>query len=198
MTLAEQTSPGSTCPNDRTLSGEGHMTDHLTDQMTDHQWPADVAERLREFLSEAFPGIHFQVVPLVAYNIATIDVAWTDGPCLHEVDLLALEFVLRIHLDAWGSDAHSRIDRVSNRRTMSPVVEGMLLEALAADMARDVRELDLDQVYLLPPILAASRYRPEKGTVSEFLDLLFESTSFNMVSPAEKPSTYPCTCALCA
>jgi hypothetical protein len=166
--------------------------------MTDHLWPAEVAERLREFLSEAFPGIHFQAVPLVAYDIATIDVAWTDGPSLHEVDLLALEFVLRIHLDTWGTPVQSRIDRVSNRRTMSPVVEGMLLEALAADMASEVRELDMDQLYLLPPILAASRYRPEKGTVPEFLDLLFEATSFSMVSPAGKPSNLTCTCALCA
>ena len=174
------------------------MTDHLTDQMTDHQWPAEVAERLREFLSGAFPGIHFHVVPLVAYDIATIDVAWTDGPSLHEVDLLALEFVLRIHLDAWGSAVGSRIDRVSNRRTMSPAVEGMLLEALASDLGSDVRNLDMDQVYLLPPILAASRYRPEKGTVPEFLDLLFEATSFSTASPDGKPSTLPCSCALCA
>lgn len=166
--------------------------------MTDYSWPAEVAERLRMFLTEAFPGVQFQAVPLVAYDIATIDLAWTDGPTLHEVDLLALEFVLRIHLDAWGTQVQSRIDRVSNRRTMSPVVEAKLLEALAADTGSDVRELDMDQVYALPPILAASRYRPEKGTVPEFLDLLFEATSFSMVSPAVKPLTLPCTCALCA
>ena len=65
-------------------------------------------------------------------------------------------------------------------------------------MASEVRELDMDQLYLLPPILAASRYRPEKGTVPEFLDLLFEATSFSMVSPAGKPSNLTCTCALCA
>ncbi|WP_341394460.1 hypothetical protein [Arthrobacter sp. G119Y2] len=166
--------------------------------MMEHPWPCDVAEHLRAFLAEAFPGVQFQAVPMVAYDIATIDVSWTDGPSLHEVDMLALEFVLRVHLDAWGTRIHPKIDRVSNRRTMSPAAEDMLSKALAADMALDFRDLDVDRVYPLPPILASSRYCPRAGTVPEFLDLLFEATSFSLGRAVGIQPVHPCTCALCA
>lgn len=166
--------------------------------MKHSSWPQKVAENLRDFLAEAFPGVQFQAVPLVACDVATIDVAWTDGPSLHEVDLLALEFVLRIHLDAWGAGVQPKIDRISNRRTMSQAAEALLFEALAADMALDTRDLDANRVYPLPPVLASSRYCPQAGTVPEFLDLLFEATSFSRESVVGKQPVSPCTCALCA
>lgn len=166
--------------------------------MTDHLWPKEVAGRLADFLSEAFPGVRFRAVPLVALDVATLDLAWTDGPPLHEVDLLALEFVLRIQLDCWGTPVGPRIDRVSNRRTMSPGVEETLLKTLAADMGLAVEQLDMDQVYSLPTVLASARYRMEKGTVPEFLDLLFEATSFRLGRPVRELSNCSCTCSLCA
>lgn len=166
--------------------------------MTDHLWPNEVAGRLADFLAEAFPGVRFRAVPMVACDVATLDVAWTDGPPLHEVDMLALEFVLRVQLDGWGTPVRPRIDRVSNRRTMSPEAEETLLKTLAGDMGLAVEQLDMDQVYSLPPVLASARYRMEKGTVPEFLDLLFEATSFRLGRPVREFPPCSCTCSLCA
>lgn len=166
--------------------------------MIEHLWPLEVAGNLRDFLADAFRGVQFQAVPLVACDVATIDLAWTDGPPLHEVDVLALEFVLRVHLDAWGSEVQPRIDRVSNRRTMSPAAEEMLSKVLAAELAIDLRDLDRNRVYPLPPVLAASRYCPERGTIPEFLDLLFEATSFSLGRVVGKAPAVMCTCELCA
>ncbi|WAP52044.1 hypothetical protein OL239_01585 [Arthrobacter sp. ATA002] len=166
--------------------------------MTDHPWPTEVSDSLRTFLTEAFPGVQFHAVPLVAYDVATIDLAWTDGPSLHEVDLLALDFVLRIHLDVWGTRTSTSIDRVSSRRTMSPAAEQMLLNMLAEDMALSVPALDMNRVYSLPPLLSSSRYRVEKGTIAEFLDLLFEATSFSFGRAVGNPPAALCSCTLCA
>ncbi|MET4060432.1 hypothetical protein ABIB35_001980 [Arthrobacter sp. UYP6] len=172
--------------------------------MKDPLWPTEVSERLREYLSGTFTGVQFQTAPLAVYDVVTLDVSWTDGPALHEVDLVALQIVLRLHLDTWGTsnEAGSRIDRISKRRTMSPVAEEMLLKVLAADLGTGPGEQDLERFYTLPPVLAASRYRAEKGTIPEFLDLLFEATSFRGSGVGDGdiggPDTLLCRCALCA
>lgn len=175
--------------------GEGHMTDHL--------WPAKVSDRLGAFLAGAFTGVRFDVLPLVAYDVATIDVAWTDGPALHEVDLLALEYILHLQLDTGSpaSGAGTRIDRISKRRTMSPAVESRLLNVLAAELNTDVERLDMERMYPLPPVLASSQCCAN-GLVGEFLDLLFESTSISAVGGLSGggggTDTLLCRCVLCA
>lgn len=171
--------------------------------MTDHSWPTEVSGQLGGFLADTFAGVEFHAAPLVAQDIVTIDVAWTDGPSLHEVDLLALEFVLRIHLDRSDTPVRLSIDRISKRRTMSPSVEATLLKILATDMGVDPGELGKGEVYPLPPVLGSARYSAERGTVSEFLDLLFEATSFDPEGPqAELPvgavDSLACRCVLCA
>ena len=172
--------------------------------MKNHLWPTEVSDRLTEHLSGAFNGVRFRALPLVVYDVVTIDVAWTDGPALHEVDPVALQFVLRWHLDTWGTcqDAGTRIDRISNRRTMSPAAEEMLMKVLTAELGTVPGEQDLECFYALPPVLAASRYRAEKGTIPEFLDLLFEATSFRGAGveggDIGGPDTLLCRCALCA
>ena len=169
--------------------------------MTDHLCPTDVSGRLSALLSDAFPGVQFQAVSMVAYDVATIDVAWIDGPSLHEVDLLALNFVLRAHLDSWGTPVRTKIDRISKRRTMSPPTEEMLLQVLASDLGINAADADMEQVFALPPMLVSARYCAEKGTVPEFLDLLFESTSFSAAGQyacAVEPDALRCRCAVCA
>ena len=151
--------------------------------MEEQLWLEDVSRRLSDLLEEAFAGIRFDVVPLVARHVATLDVSWTDGPSLHEVDLLALEFVLRTELDVWGTSSRFRIDRISKRRSMSPAIEEELLRILRADWGINATELDMEQFYPLPSILRRMRSSPEKGTIPEFLDLLFEATGFS-VAPA--------------
>ncbi|WP_104160039.1 hypothetical protein [Arthrobacter sp. ZGTC212] len=171
--------------------------------MKDHWWAAEVAGRLSTFLEGAFSGVQFEVLPLVAYDVATIDVAWTDGPALHEVDLIAMEYVLRLHVDlcAAAGGLGPRIDRISKRRTMSPGVEGRLLKVLAADLNTDVEDLDRQRMYPLPSVLAPSGCCA-KGLVGEFLDQLFESTSLSGVGQMSggggSSDSLPCRCVLCA
>lgn len=173
-------------------------------RMEDHRWAAEVSGRLSTFLEGSFTGVQFQVLPLVAYDVATIDVAWTDGPPLHEVDLIALEYVLRLHLDlcAAADGLGPRIDRISKRRTMSPVVENRLLKVLAANLDTEVEDLDMERMYPLPPVLAAARSGSDKGMVPEFLDLLFEATSIRCVEASYvgfgEPDSLLCRCVLCA
>lgn len=174
--------------------------------MTDRLWPTEVSGRLSELLAAAFTGVRFQIVPLAAYEITTLDVAWTDGPSLHEVDEVALDFVLRAHLDSWGTPRTLRIDRISKRRTMSPSVEERLLKVLASEMGMDAGRVDMEKVHPLPPALGSVRYSAEKGTVREFLDMLFEATSFaaaelNAAEPdagGREPGGLLCRCTLCA
>ena len=147
--------------------------------MDEQLWLEDVSEQLSCLLEEAFAGVQFDVVPLVARHVATLDVSWTDGPSLQEVDLLALEFVLRSELDVWGTSSRLRIDRISKRRSMSPAIEEELLRILRADWGINVAELDMEQFYPLPSILRRMRSCPGRGTVPEFLDLLFEATGFS-------------------
>lgn len=158
---------------------------------------------MSEHLSGAFAGVNFRAVPLEVYDVATIDVAWTNGPALHEVDVVALQFILRLHLDTWGTCRASGIciDRISKRRTMSPAVEEMLLDVLAADLGTGTDCLDTERLYALPPVLAGCRYGAEKGTIPEFLDLLFESTSFSGAEPVDRytggQDDLLCRCSLC-
>ncbi len=122
--------------------------------MEDHWWAVQVAGRLSTLLEDAFAGVQFQVLPLVAHDVATIDVAWTDGPPLHEVDLIAMEYVLCVHGDlcAAADGSGPRIDRISKRRTMSPSMEERLLEVLAVNLATEVEHLDMERMYPLPPV----------------------------------------------
>lgn len=171
--------------------------------MKDHRWAAEVSDKLSTFLEGAFTGVQFQVLPLVAYDVATIDVAWTDGPALHEVDLMAMEWVLRLPLDlcAAADGLGPRIDRISKRRTMSPGVEDRLLKVLAADLDTEVEDLDMHRMYPLPSVLAPSRCCAT-GTVSEFLDQLFESTSFSgagaLSGGGGGSDPLLCRCVMCA
>lgn len=170
--------------------------------MKNQLWPVEVSGRLTELLADAFNGVHFQTSPLVAYDVTTLDVAWTDGPPLHEVDSVALGFVLRLHLDAWGTPLSDNItiDRISKRRAMSPAAEEMLMRTLAAELGTDLEDMDMERIHPLPPVLASSRYRAQSGTIGEFLDQLFEATSFSG-APSSLCSggagTLLCRCSLC-
>ena len=167
--------------------------------MKDHLWFAEVSGRLSSLLTEAFTGIQFDVVPLVACDIATLDVSWTDGPSLHDVDSLALQFGLRIQLESWDAPHRLHIDRISKRRNISPAVEEELLTTLCADLEMK-EELDMERLYSPPPIVRSLRHCPETGTVPEYLDLLFEATSFNAAPGAADGSdlaVLQCRCALC-
>lgn len=155
--------------------------------MNDCLWFDHVSKKMSAILEEDFPGVSFDVIPLVAGNVGTLDVSWTDGPSLEEVDSLSLEFVLGTELDAWGTSNHLRVDRISKRRSMSPAVEDKLLRFLAANLGMNVTELDMEQLYTLPPTLVPSIPRLEavlnqvsrhKGTVPEFMNRLFEAAGF--------------------
>lgn len=171
--------------------------------MEDHRWAMQVSDRLSSFLAGAFSGVEFRVLPLVAYDVATIDVAWTDGPALHEVDLLAMEYVLRLPLDlsAAADGLGPRIDRISKRRTMSPGVEDRLLKVLAADLDTHVEDLDMHRMYPLPSVLGQSACCAA-GLVGEFLDQLFESTSLSgageMSAGGGGADPLLCRCVMCA
>lgn len=171
--------------------------------MKDHFWPTEVSERLSEHLAGAFTGVDFRTAPLEVYDVATIDVAWTNGPALHEVDLVALEFILRANLDTWGTPQASgvRIDRISKRRTMSPAAEEMLMKVLAADLGVGADDPDIERLHALPPVLTGCRFGADKGTILEFLDLLFESTSFTGEEAADGyiggQESLLCRCTLC-
>lgn len=171
--------------------------------MEDHLWPTEVSEGLSRFLSGTFSGVTFQADPFIVHNVLTIDVAWTDGPALHEVDLVALQFILSLHLDTWGTflETDTRIDRISKRRTLSPAAEEMLMKILADDLGTASEQPDTERLYSLPPVLASSRYRPKNGTFPELLDLLFEATSFSGAEVrgeyAGGPDTLLCRCTLC-
>ncbi|WP_461171191.1 hypothetical protein [Arthrobacter sp. Z1-15] len=168
--------------------------------MKDRLWLAEVSGRLSGLLTEAFTGIQFDVVPLVACDVATLDVSWTDGPSLHDVDTLALQFVLRIQLESWDAPHRLHIDRISKRRNISPAVEEELLTRLCADLETKMTELDMERLYSLPSILGSLRHCPEAGTVPEYLDLLFEATSFHARPAAVDASglrTLRCRCVLC-
>lgn len=169
--------------------------------MKDYFWPGEVSERLSEHLAGAFTGVDFRTTPLEVYDVATIDVAWTNGPALHEVDLVAMEFILRATLDAWGMPPSRTsgvsIDRISKRRTMSPDVEDMLMKVLAADLGVGVDYPDVERLHALPPVLTGCRFGAEKGTILEFLDLLFESTSFTGEEAVGGQDSLLCRCTLC-
>lgn len=168
--------------------------------MNDRLWHAEVSRRLSDLLTDAFSGVQFEVVPLVALHVATLDVSWTDGPSLQDVDSLALEFVLRIQLESWGTPDRFRIDGISKRRSISPAVEEELLKMLCTDLGMNVMELDMERFYALPSILGSLRYSPENGTIPEFLDLLFEATSFSAapaVEVGEGSTALQCRCARC-
>lgn len=171
--------------------------------MKDHWWAAEVSDELSTFLEDAFTGVQFQVLPLVAYDVATLDVAWTDGPALHEVDLMAMQYVLCLPLDLCvaADGLGPRIDRISKRRTMSPGVEDRLLKVLAAELNTEVEDLDMQRMYPLPSVLTPSRCCA-KGLVGELLDRLFESTSLSaageMSGGGGGSDPFLCRCVLCA
>ena len=168
--------------------------------MADPGGPSEISGQLSVLLAEAFTGVQFQVSPLVVFDVTTLDVVWTDGPTLHEVDLVALEFVLHQQMECWDGfpDAPARIDRISKRRTMSPATEEMLRKVLVAALGIAEREFGGERMYPLPPALTSLRHRAENGTPTEFMDQLFEATSFSPAEAADKPGAPLCRCELCA
>ena len=207
-TLESNTLPAATICRQRgaTAAGAALRTHRRIGKrnMKEHWWPAAVSGRLSALLEDAFTGVGFQVLPLVAHDVATIDVAWTDGPALHEVDLLAMEYVLSLHSDlcAAADGIGPRIDRISKRRTMSQPVEEKLLKVLADSLDTDVEHLDMERVYPLPTVLTSARHGAVTGVVPEFLDMLFEATSISGAEAAYvgggEPDSLLCRCVMCA
>lgn len=171
--------------------------------MTDHLWVDDVAHQLEAALADAFPGVPFAVAPLVGARVAGIDVAWTDGPPLHQVDQTAQGFVLDQGLAAWpgplasGASA-AGLDRITKRRAMSAATENLLRQVLISKLG--VTDLDPEQLYPLQVFGTHGNSRHQEGTASELLDQLFESSSFVSRVPAlggTEPAGFLCLCPAC-
>lgn len=140
----------------------------------------EAAKRLRTDLDRSFGGVLFRVTAVTAYDTSTIEVVWTDGPPLYAADIVVSRTMRR--LESETKPERLPHCRVSKLRTMSPRAEAKMLSLLAD--ALGTQELDADQVHPVPPMLARQEDRLEMGTVPEFLDLLFEETTFCRECPA--------------
>lgn len=153
-----------------------------------------LAGQLQARLAEEFPATAFTVDPLAAHGSATLDVSWTDGPPLHEVDAVSQRFVLGLDVDTWTTGGRHRLEKVGKRRTMSPEAERILLDALKSEL--DIVDGEPDRTYPLPGCLRAPGRSTARAETGELLDLLFESVSFAAGQRAELTMAR-CCCPHC-
>lgn len=150
--------------------------------MTAHSRTLAAVAFLSTDLTQSFGGVEFQVTVMGARDTSPIEVAWTDGPPLYAVDVVVRRAALHYGRNNGETPDHSFAALVSKRRTMSQEAEEEILSLLGS--ALGLEEFDMERIHPTPPFLAGANRRFTAGTVPEFMDDLFEKTSFCTQCPA--------------
>lgn len=151
-------------------------------RMTERPWAPALADLLDSELARTFGGVSFQVTALSSYDASSVEVAWTDGPPLYAVDVIIRRSAAAFEVNFLGPRPCLARGCISKRRTMSPEAEEQLLSLLGSALGID--EFDMERIHPTPPLLAPLGGRFTVGSVPEFLDALFEKTSFCTQCPA--------------
>ncbi|MDK1358745.1 hypothetical protein QNO00_00480 [Arthrobacter sp. zg-Y1219] len=163
--------------------------------MTDGSWAPALAALLDNELTGTFGGVLFQVTALTSFDASSVEVVWTDGPPMYAVDVIIRRSAAYFEVSFLGPRPRLARGCISKRRTMSPEAEEQLLSLLGS--ALGIEEFDLEHVHPTPPLLAAPGGRTTAGTVPEFLDVLFERTSFCTQCPAPSSGgSVACPCII--